>query len=749
MNDQLRDTRDVVSCNSRKWITTRFIVQLVISLLMFVTLQSEAATHWLAGSYSTTLTFNSAQDAANAECIAKYGSGDAPGDIFITPANGGYAGFFNCNPDGDGVETVVGLNDGSTYLSADPSCSIEGSSYAACAYNPNNVLIDKNIGDPSCDCDVGNPLNITTGGKLQPEADYLGTGGVALNMRRTYNSNSIRNGRYGARWTGTYTSFIVFDSTYPNVVNVRRDSGKEFTFTASGSTYVADGDVMDKLTRQTDANGATIGWQYRVNADDSLENYDGDGKLISIKSRESIVQTLTYSDANTATTIAPKIGLLINVSDNFNHQFSFVYDTANRVIRMRDPGNGVTTYTYDATNNLTSVTYPDNKVRTYVYNESLNTAGVSLPTTLTGIIDENDNRFATFKFDTSGRATSSEHAGSVSKYAITYTTAGSESTVTDPLGSVLSYKYQNVVNTYRNTSVTQPAGAGSLSATRKTTYDSNGNIATTVDFKGVTTVYSYDLSRNLETKRVEASGTSLARTISTKWHTNYRLPLNVAAPLLLTTYTYDTAGNMLTKTLQATTDLTGAQGLSPTLAGVARTWTYTYTAVGQVLTITGPRTDVVDKTTYVYDAQGNVNTITNSVGKITTMSNYDGNGRAGKIVDANGVSTVLNYSPRGWLTSKAVTVGTNTQTTSYAYDDVGQLTLITLPNASTISYTYDPAHRLTKTSDNLGNSIAYTLDNMGNRTNEQVKDPSGALARQTSRVIDALNRLQQITGAVQ
>ncbi|MFC5474687.1 hypothetical protein [Paraherbaspirillum soli] len=49
----------------------------------------------------------------------------------------------------------------------------------------------------------------------------------------------------------------------------------------------------------------------------------------------------------------------------------------------------------------------------------------------------------------------------------------------------------------------------------------------------------------------------------------------------------------------------------------------------------------------------------------------------------------------------------------------------------------------------LGNSIAYTPDSMGNRFSEQVKDPSGALARQTSRVIDALNRLKQITGAQQ
>jgi YD repeat-containing protein len=189
--------------------------------------------------------------------------------------------------------------------------------------------------------------------------------------------------------------------------------------------------------------------------------------------------------------------------------------------------------------------------------------------------------------------------------------------------------------------------------------------------------------------------------------------------------------------------------LSPTLIGVARTWSYTYNTVGQVLTATGPRTDVVDKTTYTYDSSGNLSTITNAIGQVTTLSNYDANGRVGLIADANGVTTALNYSPRGWLTGKTVTSGSTVETTTYGYDGVGQLTLVTLPNASTVSYTYDQAHRLTNIADSLGNSIAYTLDNMGNRISEQVKDPSGALARQTSRVVDALNRLQQITGAVQ
>ncbi|MES2740065.1 MAG: RHS repeat domain-containing protein [Pseudomonadota bacterium] len=63
-----------------------------------------------------------------------------------------------------------------------------------------------------------------------------------------------------------------------------------------------------------------------------------------------------------------------------------------------------------------------------------------------------------------------------------------------------------------------------------------------------------------------------------------------------------------------------------------------------------------------------------------------------------------------------------------------------------VIYTYDDAHRLTSALDSIGNSMVYTLDLTGNRRKIEVKDPDGKLARQTTRVFDVLNRLQQITG---
>ncbi len=517
-----------------------------------------------------------------------------------------------------------------------------------------------------------------------------------------------------------------------------RGDSKTRTFTKTNGVWASDlGQLVTTLTQQININGGgnTIGWTY-INENDEVERYDSIGNLVSITNHAGLVQTLQYKYNNSQFKLS-------SVTDGFGRQLTFTYNIAGNLSAIGTPDGGNISYGYtnDGNSNLSTVTYSDGHSRQYVYE---NTAFVGA---LTGIIDENGNRFATWSYDSQGNAITSEHAVGIEKVTLSYPSL-TTSIATDAGGASRTYSSQ-IVNGIAKAGMISETCGSNCSRSRSMTYDANGNVATRTDFNGTVANFNYDLTRNLETSRVEASGTTQARTITTAWHATYSLPLQIAEPKLLTTYTYDTSGNLLSKTVQATSDATGAQGLSPTLVGIARTWSYTYNSVGQILTATGPRTDVVDKTTYSYDTSGNLSTITNAVGQVTTLSNYDANGRVGLITDANGATTALTYSPRGWLTGKTVTSGGTVETTTYGYDGVGQLTLVTLPNASTVSYTYDPAHRLTNIADSLGNSIAYTLDNMGNRISEQVKDPSGALARQTSRVVDALNRIQQITGAVQ
>jgi len=323
-------------------------------------------------------------------------------------------------------------------------------------------------------------------------------------------------------------------------------------------------------------------------------------------------------------------------------------------------------------------------------------------------------------------------------------------------------------------------------------YDANGNVASTDDFDGNRSCYANDLSRNLETSRVEGlsntavcssltpAGVTLpasSRKVSTQWHPDWRMQAKVAEPLKLTSWIYNGQpdpfdGNavascapstallpdgkpivVLCKQVeQATTDADGHLGLSAVLqAGVpSRVQSWTYNQYGQVLTAKGPRSDVNDTTVYAYysdttadHTMGDLATLTNALGQTTQYTQYNKAGKLLHSLDANAVVTDNVYDLRQRLTSSTVG-GLQTQ---YGYDPVGQLIKLTLPDGTFYGYTYDDAHRLTQITDQASNSITYTLDNAGNRTLDQVKDPQGNLSRTVSRAFDALGRVQQMTGA--
>lgn len=175
----------------------------------------------------------------------------------------------------------------------------------------------------------------------------------------------------------------------------------------------------------------------------------------------------------------------------------------------------------------------------------------------------------------------------------------------------------------------------------------------------------------------------------------------------------------------------------------ASTIKYTYTALGQVSSVDGPRADVADITRYTYNAQGNLSSIANALGQVTTLAKYDSLGRPQNAIDPNGVVTTLTYTPQGWLASSSVAGAT----TQYTYNAVGDITCITAPDASYLAYTYDDARRLVGVTNALGESFTYTLDAMGNQTSLLTTDASGGLVRQQRRAYDELGRLLTSVGA--
>lgn len=603
---------------------------------------------------------------------------------------------------------------------------------------------------------VGNPINPSIGNKFELVKDYVDDfKSTGLSFERIYNSTSLYVSHgIGWGWTHLFSARLTL-SPSKKIVSVARSDGKILLFKFLNGTWLPDTDINDRLLQLVDASGVITGWRYIVAHDNSSELYDTAGRLLSITDRAGQIKTLTYSDATTPLTVAPSAGLLIRVTDALGRQLNFVYATAGRIIKMTDPAGGIFTYGYDANNNLSSVTYPDGKSKQYLYE---NTTFIHA---LTGILDENGARYATWSYDALGRAITSEHSVGVEKVTLTYNVDGSAS-ITDALGTTRTQTFQVVQGVVKSGGQSQPGGSGCAAAASNFTYDANGNVASRSDFNGTKTCYAYDLARNLETVRLEGVSASTAcpanlatytpstvagsaeRKFSTQWNQSFRLPTQIAEPLRITTYTYDAKGNVLSKTVQPTADSTGALGLAATAAGSPRIDTYTYNTVGQVLTADGPRTDAADITTYTYDAQGNLAGVSNALNQATTLGGYDANGRPGTLTDPNGLLTTLIYDVRGRLTSRS----TGGETTSYTYDGVGQLLSVTAPSGARYNYSYDAAHRLSDIADSTGNHIHYTLDAMGNRTKEEAFDSAGVVIQTHSRVFDALNRLWKDIGAV-
>jgi len=172
------------------------------------------------------------------------------------------------------------------------------------------------------------------------------------------------------------------------------------------------------------------------------------------------------------------------------------------------------------------------------------------------------------------------------------------------------------------------------------------------------------------------------------------------------------------------------------------TWSATHHTNGLLSSIDGPRTDVADVTSYSYDSAGHLTQITNALGHSIQLSNFDSHGNPQTVIDANGITTTLSYSPQGWLHSSS-TAG---NTTSYQYDALGQITRITLGDGSWLHYTWDAARRLTAIENPLGERIEYAFDALGNRIGETIKS-GGTIRYQQQRIYDELGRLIKQLGA--
>ena len=597
---------------------------------------------------------------------------------------------------------------------------IKGADPWSCYYTVKGKVIGSTV---LSGCKEGNPCNVRTGDKIETVTDYRGP---FLTFTRTYHSLSQSpQGELGIGWSHNYSDRLSF--TGNTLWGVILGSGYQVSLTTpqGGTDYYRSTDQPILEVRRIPG-----GWVLHRDGG-NRDVFDPQGRLIGRETPDG-QRSVIGRDAAT--------GRLSQVRDPAGRTLDFEYDATGRLSALREPSGERITFEYDSIGHLLRVEYPDQKSRRYLYEDP------QFPHALTGILDEADHRFSTYRYDALGRAISSEHANGAGKITLQYGLLAAEPftvKVTDALNNQRIYAYPSA-SSNQVSSITRQCPECGTGQTRTYTYYGLQPIAAR-DELGITTSYTYDLVRELETRRIEANGTAQARTILTQWHPTLRIPTQITEPTQRINFSYDDSGRLLSRTETALD--TNNQ----------RIWSYAYNTLGQRISEDGPRTDLNDVTTYTYwpmDAtcpgaeesigmaqgcRGQLQRQTNALGHVTDYLKYNAHGQLLHQRDPNGVETRFSYDGRQRLTTRQY----GSLLTTYRYDPRGLLDQTQLPGGLVLTYQYDDAQRLTKITDNAGNQTTYTLDAAGNRLQESLYDSTGVLTRQVHREFDSQSRLQR------
>ncbi|PJK14539.1 type IV secretion protein Rhs, partial [Lysobacteraceae bacterium NML07-0707] len=520
--------------------------------------------------------------------------------------------------------------------------------------------------------------------------------------------------------------------------------------------WQADPDIRERLEKRLAADGTAQGW-ILTTADDVIEIYDEDGRLVELVSPESGHLWLNY----TADT-----GLLDSVSDASGRKIVFSYNEKHQVAAITLPDKSQYRYQYGANGNLQIMDAPATGItrhqRHYMYEDA------RFPHALTAILLDGV-QYAYWDYDSQGRAIRSGHgarSSGVDLFQFEYHDNGT-TTITDSLGQRRNYRFHLQHGTVHLAGLDVACSFCSGNA-QSITYDDYGFVDKEIDFSGAVVDHEHDVYGR-QIRKVEAADNPLQkRTTLTAWHEKLHRPLLRevldAKDVVVSRerWRYTQRGQLLDYIREDPGN------------GPQRRTHYRYCEAddvttgkcpreGLLLEVDGARSDVSDITRYQYYSEnhpgcddgtdqciyrkGDLWRITNAIGQVTEFLAYDGAGRPLSWRDANGLITRLGYHARGWLAERSEHDGDSVRRWRFGYTASGKLQQIIQPNGDALNFSYDSSQRLTGVRDSHGNQIKYTLDAAGNRIREEILDSVGQLTYAASRNYNSQGWLQQATDA--
>ncbi|QWP76538.1 RHS repeat protein [Lysobacter sp. K5869] len=660
----------------------------------------------------------------------------------------------------------------------------------ACTNGAQGEIYWKSEQYDSC-CKDGNPAVASTGNKEYRETDFDWEGEA---FSRSYNSIAdmpLQSGMTDS-WAHSFSARLVMADGSPNTW-IRSDGYYESPrWDAASSSYGSNNRTGVVIVKEPDDVAAVRG-RWRISTSDRGLSWFNESGRLSAFDRGGRIFTLQYcSQSDVQAAVCLSEGDLRSVRSSTGRSLVFDYiaafppkpgDSGARVSRISADGAVLVEYVYDGQGRLTHASKGGaaaGEGMEYLYAEPNylcktasggNVAGCvagSYPNYLTGVLDENGQRYASYSYDEMGRVVISEHAGGTGKVTLTYT-GSTTASVTLPNGATKNYVFST--QAFRQpTNIAFVTTDGSSAGTASSSW-SNYRRDWSIAPSGARTDYQYNPFHEISRKEGLAAGggaTALTRTIQTDWSPGFANPterrvLDSANALVAKSqWSYNGRGQVLTST-QIDPVSNEVRTSTKTYCEDADVTAGTCPLVGLIKSLDGPRTDVADVTTYTYYAsddaacaatpadcayrKGDLWKVINPLGQVVEYLRYDSAGRALSSKDPNGVVTDLEYTPRGWLSARKVRGSdpnseTDDAITRYEYDLIGQVKKVIQPDNSYIRYEYDAAHRLTDIFDMAGNRIHYTLNAEGARTKEDTQDSNGTLKRTLSRIYNQLGQLK-------
>lgn len=604
------------------------------------------------------------------------------------------------------------------------SSGVNSSPFSPQVQSPANSAIGPAVGTPapqSCG-DAGNipatnpkssyPVVLSSGAKSLIHADFKHASSLGLTLNRTYLSNSTG---YFASFAGHWTHSLEFPdleekgSAYcsgttctPSAFIFRTPEGASFSFfqfrpPAGIGPYFTPANYNNAVAGRGIGPGRMVA---SYSATNQITVQIGYKTYIFVRKGAGYsFQIAKISDAGgTAYTYTRNAsGQVTAITNALGASVKFTWGSNSRVSTITAPDNSVWTYAYDSNGALTQVTPPQPSagVYTYFYEDSRD------PWRLTGYAIDGI-RMSRYTYDANGRVIRSESMDGEIVDQFTY--GANITTLTDVRNQVTQYAF----NAQGQLTSTQTAGTPNCpSATASQSYDSNGFLSQSVDFRGVSTTYSFNVDGMLLSKTV-AAGTAGALT------TTYNYGTGNTSVDLLSIVTSSGTGTNITSTEY--TYINSALGRLPStiitkdlLTGAAQrqtTFTYAFYPNGglqtKAVTITLPGGSAT--TTFSFDTSGNLSSVVNPIGLSTNYGPYTGLGLPLQTTDANGVTTNLGYDSRGNITYRS-TPGLGSYTFTYQGD--GRLALASRSDGSSTSYAYNPSGRTTSVTNELGEVVSY------------------------------------------